>query len=150
MRTISVGNQDFAVIRENDYFYIDKTKLIRQWWENGDPVTLVTRPRRFGKTLNLSMLEYFFSVAYAGRADLFRNLEIWEDPAYQKLQGTYPVIALSFASVKDADFGTVRGKICQLLKKGSSELKQDFEQLLAESCVIDEDTGNGKYEKFRF
>ena len=133
MRTISVGNQDFAVIRENDYFYIDKTKLIRQWWENGDSVTLVTRPRRFGKTLNLSMLEYFFSVSYAGRADLFRNLEIWGDPVYQKLQGTYPVIALSFASVKDADFGTVRGKICQLLTNLYSQ-----NRFLLEASVLDE------------
>ncbi len=133
MRTISVGNQDFAVIRENDYFYIDKTKLIRQWWENGDPVTLVTRPRRFGKTLNLSMLEYFFSVAYAGRADLFRNLEIWGDPVYRKLQGTYPVIALSFASVKDADFETVRGKICQLLTNLYSQ-----NRFLLEANVLDE------------
>ena len=64
-RTISIGNQDFEVIRREGYFYIDKTHFIREWWENGDSVTLITRPRRFGKTLNMSMLEKFFSVRYA-------------------------------------------------------------------------------------
>ena len=63
-------------------------------------VTLITRPRRFGKTLNMSMLECFFSNKYANRADLFAGPSIWEEEKYQKLQGTYPVIFLSFASVK--------------------------------------------------
>lgn len=60
-QVISVGNQDFKSIRENNYFYIDKTSFIKEWWENGDNVTLITRPRRFGKTLNMSMVETFFS-----------------------------------------------------------------------------------------
>ena len=57
---IGIGNQDFEVVREKDYFYIDKTGFIREWWESGDAVTLLTRPRRFGKTLNMSMVEKFF------------------------------------------------------------------------------------------
>ena len=65
-RPVGIGNQDFETIRKNGYFYIDKTDFIRQWWENGDNVTLITRPRRFGKTLNMSMLEKFFSINYAG------------------------------------------------------------------------------------
>lgn len=73
-RTVSIGNQDFASIREWGYFYIDKTSFIREWWESGDSVTLITRPRRFGKTLNLSMMEKFFSVESKGRADLFEDL----------------------------------------------------------------------------
>ncbi len=52
---ISIGNQDFGSIRENGYFYVDKTDFIQEWWENGDVVTLITRPRRFGKNLNMSM-----------------------------------------------------------------------------------------------
>ena len=98
--TIGIGKQDFASLREGNYFYIDKTKLISQWWESGDSVTLITRPRRFGKTLNMSMLDCFFSNRYAGRQDLFTDLEIWKEEKYQKLQGTYPVIFLSFAAIK--------------------------------------------------
>ncbi len=99
-RTVGIGNQDFESIRQNGYFYIDKTNFIREWWENGDSVTLITRPRRFGKTLNMSMLEKFFSVEYAGRSDLFEGLSIWQEEKYRQLQGTYPVISISFADVK--------------------------------------------------
>lgn len=98
--TIGIGKQDFASLREGNYFYIDKTKLISQWWESGDSVTLITRPRRFGKTLNMSMMNCFFSNQYADRRDLFTGLEIWNEEKYQKLQGTYPVIFLSFAAIK--------------------------------------------------
>ncbi|MCI8647660.1 MAG: AAA family ATPase [Firmicutes bacterium] len=65
-----------------DTFYIDKTDFIRQWWENRDSVTLITRPRRFGKTLNMSMMHKFFSLDYAGRSDLFRGLSIWEEEKF--------------------------------------------------------------------
>ena len=61
-RTVALGIQDFGDLIQNDYFYVDKTGFIREWWENGDSVTLLTRPRRFGKTLNMSMVEWFFSV----------------------------------------------------------------------------------------
>ena len=64
-RVVGIGHQDFGQLIQSNYFYIDKTEFIRQWWENGDAVTLITRPRRFGKTLNISMLEYFFSIKYA-------------------------------------------------------------------------------------
>ena len=114
---ISIGKQDFASLRENHYFYVDKTDFIRQWWESGDDVTLITRPRRFGKTLNMSMVQEFFSIEYAHRADLFENLDIWKDEKYRRLQGTYPVISLSFAGVKEKDYQNARKKICQLLTK---------------------------------
>ncbi len=97
---ISIGNQSFSSMRERQVFYVDKTCLIKEWWESEDSVTLITRPRRFGKTLNMSMLECFFSARYAGRADLFEGLSIWDDEAYRELQGTYPVIFLTFAGVK--------------------------------------------------
>mgnify|MGYP002423466171 CR=1 FL=1 len=112
---VSIGHQDFETIRTKGYFYIDKTRFIREWWESGDSVTLLTRPRRFGKTLNLSMLEKFFSVEYAGRGDLFEGLSIWEDEKYRELQGTYPVIFLSFASVKETNYDSARKRICQLI-----------------------------------
>ena len=107
-KTVAIGKQSFAALRENDYFYIDKTDFIRQWWESGDDVTLIARPRRFGKTLNMDMLNCFFSNEYEGRADLFEGLSVWEDEAfgekYRALQGTFPVIFLSFADVKDSTF----------------------------------------------
>ncbi|MBQ3600879.1 MAG: AAA family ATPase, partial [Lachnospiraceae bacterium] len=91
-RTVGIGIQDFSDIREENYFYIDKTSFIKEWWESGDSVTLITRPRRFGKTLNISMLEHFFSVDYKDREDLFEGLVIWQEEKYRQLQGTYPVI----------------------------------------------------------
>ena len=114
--TVSIGHQNFEEIRKNGWFYIDKTNFIREWWNRGDSVTLITRPRRFGKTLNMSMLEQFFSVEYAGRGDLFEGLSIWEDEKYRKLQGTYPVISLSFANVKENTYEKTRQKICKILK----------------------------------
>lgn len=66
-RTVGIGLQNFEKIREQNLFYIDKTMFIREWWEAEDEVTLITRPRRFGKTLTMSMLEKFFSVDYAER-----------------------------------------------------------------------------------
>ncbi|MBR5969547.1 MAG: AAA family ATPase [Lachnospiraceae bacterium] len=99
-RTVSIGVQSFEKIRDHGYFMVDKTGFIRTWWESGDDITLITRPRRFGKTLNMNMTECFFSAKYAGRSDLFEGLEIWEDETYRALQGTYPVISLTFSSVK--------------------------------------------------
>lgn len=114
-RTVSIGIQNFGTIQENHYFYIDKTNFIKEWWESGDSVTLITRPRRFGKTLTMSMVEQFFSVQYQGRRDLFENLSIWQEEKYRSLQGTYPVISLSFANIKEKDYPNTRFKICQLL-----------------------------------
>ena len=99
-KVISIGNQSFESIREKDNFYVDKTNFIKEWWDNDDIVTLITRPRRFGKTLNMSMLECFFSNKYKDRGDLFESLEIWKDEKYRKLQGIYPVMFLSFAKIK--------------------------------------------------
>ena len=115
-RTVGIGIQDFSDIRKNNYFYVDKTPFIKEWWESGDSVTLITRPRRFGKTLNMSMLEQFFSLSYAGKGELFEGLSIWQEEKYRELQGTYPVISLSFANVKEEDYERTRYKICQLLE----------------------------------
>ena len=115
MRTVSIGAQGFEYLRENNCFYIDKTDFIREWWENRDIVTLITRPRRFGKTLNMDMLNCFFSNKYADRGDLFEGLSIWEQEKYRKLQGTYPVIALSFAAVKETKPDLAKKRICRLI-----------------------------------
>jgi hypothetical protein len=115
-RTVGIGHQSFEQIITNNNFYVDKTSFIKEWWENDDAVTLITRPRRFGKTLNMSMTEQFFSLEYAKRDDLFRNLSIWKEEKYQKLQGTYPVISLSFAKLKETSFVNTRRKICRIIK----------------------------------
>ena len=132
-RTVGIGIQDFSTIIENNYFYIDKTVFIKEWWENGDSVTLITRPRRFGKTLLMSMVEQFFSISYAGRSDLFENLTIWREEKYCNLQGTYPVISLSFAGVKERSYEQSRKKICRIIK--SLYDKYDF---LLESDALSE------------
>lgn len=115
MKTISIGKQDFSSLREHNCFYIDKTDFIKEWWNSQDDVTLITRPRRFGKTLNMSMVECFFSVKYAKRLDLFEGLSIEKNAGLRKLQGTYPVLFLSFAAVKTNTYENARRQICSLI-----------------------------------
>ena len=134
-RTAAIGVQDFETIISNDYFYVDKTDFLREWWENGDSVTLITRPRRFGKTLNISMTERFFSVKYAGQGKIFEKLNIWKEEKYRDLQGTYPVISLSFASVKGTrDFLGMRRMICRIIY----EQYNDYKFLLNVDGLMDE------------
>lgn len=117
----ALGYQDFEEVRVGHIFYIDKTDFIREWWEYADKVTLITRPRRFGKTLNMSMVECFFSNQYAGRSDLFEGLSVWEERSpegeyrYRKLQGAFPVIFLSFANIKAARFAEMEYKITKVI-----------------------------------
>ncbi len=112
---VSIGTEDFEAIRTGGYFYVDKTRFIKEWWESGDMVTLITRPRRFGKTLNMSMLDVFFSNQHKNKGHLFENLFIWQEESYRQLQGTYPVIALSFAGIKGDSYETAREGIIQVI-----------------------------------
>jgi hypothetical protein len=116
-RTVAIGKQDFEKVIKENCFYVDKTDFIKEWWDSKDDITLITRPRRFGKTLNISMLECFFSNKYADRGDLFYGLNIWEYEEYRAIQGTYPVISLSFANVKETDFESALKQIYRLLIK---------------------------------
>ena len=137
-RPVGIGYQDFEQLITEHVFYVDKTLFIKEWWENRDIVTLITRPRRFGKTLTMDMTEKFFSVKYANRGELFEGLAIWKEERYRELQGTYPVISLSFANIKEMEFENCRRKICYLLanlysdhnfllENGNlSSLEQDF------------------------
>ncbi len=137
-KTIAIGRQDFERMRTRNVFYIDKTDFIREWWEAEDEVTLITRPRRFGKTLNMSMTEQFFSVDYAGRGDLFEGLSIWKDEKYRKLQGTYPVLFISFADVKETDFDQARKRICMILE----ELYNKYDFLLEGNLLNEKEKKN--------
>lgn len=116
-QVISIGVQDFGKLRERKAFYVDKTDFIKEWWENQDDVTLITRPRRFGKTLTMSTVEYFFSNQYAGRGELFEGLSIWKEAEYRELQGSYPVISLSFADIKGSTYEAIRRSIVLKLEK---------------------------------
>lgn len=120
-KVISIGKQNFVSLRENDCFYIDKTDLICKWWESKDEITLITRPRRFGKTLNMSMLNCFFSNQFTGREDLFKGLAVWKKEKYRNMQGTYPVIFLSFAAIKGSNYEDARDGIIMAINEAYSE-----------------------------
>ncbi len=139
-KTVAIGVQDFGQLREYDNFYVDKTYFIKDWWENRDAVTLITRPRRFGKTLTMSMLDHFFSVKHKKDAWMFEGLSIWENAKYHELQGTYPVISLSFAGVKQDKFEDAYGKICSLLL----EIYLQYEEELMNSQISESDKINFK------
>ena len=123
-KNVAIGIQDFEKLITSGCFYIDKTDFIREWWDSGDEVTLITRPRRFGKTLNMSMLERFFSTNYARQGSVFQGLSIWEREEYRQLQGTYPVIFLSFAIIKETSFPEARKGICRMIEEQYN--KYDF------------------------
>lgn len=114
-RVIGIGKQSFEDIIQSNCFYIDKTSLIKEWWESEDDITLITRPRRFGKTLNMDMLKCFFSNQYQDKGYLFEGLNIWKEEKYQQLQGTYPVIYLSFADVKQTNYKDAVLKIKKII-----------------------------------
>lgn len=139
-KVISIGNQSFESIREKNNFYIDKTLFIKEWWDNYDIVTLITRPRRFGKTLNMDMIKCFFSNEYRDRGDLFEGLDIWKDEKYRELQGTYPVIFLSFAAIKQNNYQDTIAKI----KKIICSLYQSFIFLKDWDGLTDEEKNNVK------
>lgn len=129
-KEISIGKQNFEYLIKNNCFYVDKTSFIKEWWESCDDVTLITRPRRFGKTLNMDMLNCFFSVKYKNRQDLFENLDIWKWEKYQTIQGTYPVIFLSFADVKADNIEDAKQQIkaaIALLYEENRKLLHDIE-----------------------
>lgn len=132
-KVIGIGHQNFEKVRQENIFYIDKTRLIKEWWEKKDDVTMIIRPRRFGKTLNMSMLECFFSVNYPKRSDLFTGLSIWREGEYRFLQGTYPVLSLSFANVKENSCENTKYRIYQLLEE-----QYDKHRYLLEGGILTE------------
>ena len=116
-RDISIGSQSFEDIRTRGYFYVDKTGFVRDWWLSGDPVTLICRPRRSGKTLALQTVECLLSTRYAGRGEeIFGGLAAWEDPAMRAVQGTIPVAALSFARCKGATLDDCLASVRQVIR----------------------------------
>lgn len=137
-RVAAIGLQDFGDVLRENCFYVDKTGFIKDWWEARDKITLITRPRRFGKTLTMSMLDYFFSIKHKDDKYLFEGLSICQEAKYRELQGTYPVIFLSFASVKADNFKDSRKSICYML----TQLYQSNRFLLDEGFLKGIDVGN--------
>ncbi|CDB90196.1 putative uncharacterized protein [Clostridium sp. CAG:253] len=133
MRKISIGKQDYESLITSGCFYVDKTYFIKEWWESQDDVTLITRPRRFGKTLNMSMLECFFSNKYASRGDLFEGLSIWNDEKYRQLQGTYPVIFISFAEIKANNFKDTKNDMVSVI----NDVYKQHSYLLEDEILTD-------------
>ena len=134
-RTVAIGIQNFEKLIRSKCFYVDKTDFIKEWWESNDEVTLIARPRRFGKTLNMSMLEAFFSNQYENRGELFEGLNIWKYEEYRKLQGTYPVISLSFAGVKDVTCAEAVASVCDILR----EQYRFYSELLDSKELLEEE-----------
>ena len=134
-RTVGIGWQDYATVIENNCFYVDKTDFIRQWWRENDAVTMITRPRRFGKTLNMSMVNCFFSLAYKGRDDLFRAYSVWQDEELRGLQGTMPTLFLSFAGVKETSLAAAKHRINHVIAR----LYNQYEWMLKEPIFTDAD-----------
>lgn len=137
-RVVGIGVQDFEEMIKKDHFYVDKTSFIKEWWERKDVVTLITRPRRFGKTLTMSMVDRFFSLRYEGKGDIFEGLEIWKDEQYRALQGTYPVICMTFANIKEVNYPNTRYRINQLIK----EVYKRYDFLLEGDTLSEEEKKN--------
>ena len=132
---VNIGVQRFDKLRKQGSFYIDKTDFIREWWGTGSEVTLITRPRRFGKTLNMSMLECFFSRKYENRADLFEGLSIFghdsDREKFRNLQGRFPVIFLTFANIKADRYLEMENKIVEVI----ASLYNENDYLLDGDCL---------------
>lgn len=137
----TLGEQDFSEFRKkDDIIYVDKTNFITKWWKTGDKISLVTRPRRFGKTLMLSKVEHFFSNRIKDGARLFHKLRVMRNPEMVELMGTYPVICFSFSGVKDGDFDSAQRGMCYQLKAPF----HFYEEELKKSEISEAD-----YEKFK-
>ncbi|XME03817.1 AAA family ATPase [Lachnospiraceae bacterium C1.1] len=121
-RTVGLGIQDFEDTIKSRNFYIDKTKFISEWWKGNDEVTLITRPRRFGKTLMLSTVEKFFSVRQENSRELFEGLEVSKDSKMMQECGKWPVLFVSFAKIKSENYRSALTKFNIIFNQMKSEL----------------------------
>ena len=123
---LPIGISDFKKLRERDYYYSDKTLFIDELKRTNGEVILIPRPRRFGKTLNLSMLKYFYEKTKESNAHLFEGTAIWALENYRKMQGTFPVIFISFKSCKESSWDKIYGTIIDVIVE---EFDKHFEQV---------------------
>ena len=139
-KPLPIGVEDFKRLVDNEYYFIDKTLMIKELLENKETVNLFTRPRRFGKTLNMSMLQRFFEATEKSNAYLFDGLKIAAYPEYMAYQGKYPVISVSLKSMKQKNF-TLAFETYKYLIKSEYSRHKDF---IFSKNVLDEE------EKARF
>ena len=114
-KRLPIGISDFKEIIEEEYVYVDKTLFIEELINQGSKVALIPRHRRFGKTLNLSMLRYFFEKTEEDTSHLFKNLNIWKQEKYRALQGKFPVIFLSLKDIKHSSWEQTLASLLELI-----------------------------------
>ena len=131
--SIAVGEDNFRILREKAAYFVDKSLLIEEVARSGTRVNLITRPRRMGKTLNLSMLHYFFSCTEPETAPLFDGLAVTERPEIMAMQGLHPVVFLSLKGVRGANWEVVQSRLFNDI----SAMGRDFEYLLDSEKVGD-------------
>ena len=134
-KPLPIGVEDFKRLVDNEYYFIDKTLMIKELLENKESVNLFTRPRRFGKTLNMSMLQRFFEATEKSNAYLFDGLKIAAYPKYMAYQGRYPVISVSLKSMKQKNF-TLAFETYKYLIKSEYSRHKDF---IFSKNVLDEE-----------
>ena len=134
MKKIALGNSDFKTIIDDDRYFVDKTLLIKEFLEDSSQIILIPRPRRFGKTLNLSMIRYFVEKCDENRRHLFNNLLIEKEENIMKKQGIYPTIYLTFKDEKHDDFN----KLINRLSIFISDIYKEF-YYIVDSLKYDED-----------
>jgi len=134
-KPLPIGVEDFKRLVDNGYYFVDKTLMIKELLENKETVNLFTRPRRFGKTLNMSMLQRFFEATEKSNAYLFDGLKIAAYPEYMAYQGQYPVISISLKSMKRASYQEAYFEYVKLL---SDEFER-HEIILQSDAVSEED-----------
>ena len=140
LKRLPVGMDDFKEIRKSEFYYIDKTKLIEQVLENWSKVNLFTRPRRFGKTLNMSMLKWFFEIGTD--TTFFDGLYISKNQALcEEYMGKYPVVLLSLKSVEGLTFEEARASLCELIAGEVRRFK-----FLEKSDRLDDDEKNAYHD----
>lgn len=138
---IQIGISDFRKLIEENYYFVDKSLLIQEFIENSADIVLTPRPRRFGKTLNLSMLRYFFDIrSKKDTEELFRGLKIENEMKIMNLQGEYPVIFISFKNQKHLSYDNFEDGIKVLL----SDLYRDHEYLLYSNQLSEFDKNDFK------
>jgi len=115
MKQLSIGGHDYKEFIEKNYYYVDKTLLVKELFTFGGKVTLLPRPRRFGKTLNLSMLRYFFEKSSQDTSYLFVNTAIWQEKEYHAYQGQYPVVFITFKNIKELNWSDSYEKCSDLI-----------------------------------
>ena len=129
---LPVGIEDFAEIRRNEYYYVDKTQLIEQVLDRRNKVTLFTRPRRFGKTLNMSMLRYFFEIGTDVK--LFEELFIAQNHELcEKYMGKYPVVSISLKSINADSYSKAKAQLIKLVNREARRVQflMDSDRLTA-------------------